>query len=113
MRALLNARPELEKCGCVHASADDSWGSGTTEAVVDVTVDTVVVHEVPWAERVGVVCKGAVLDALSGAGAVAAEAVDGVEDDGFGEGTGVEAFFPVAVWWISRVSSPPRLEKEA
>jgi hypothetical protein len=51
---------------------------------------------VPRAKRVGVVGEGARGDAPVGAGTVAAEAVDGVEEDGGGEFACVALLGPVA-----------------
>ena len=96
VRALLNARPRRRVVRHLHAVVDVGLRSHGAQRLVDLPVDAVVRDLVPRPERVRVVGKRPVVDAELGAGAVAAEAVGGVEDDGLFELAGVELLLPVA-----------------
>ena len=96
VRSPLDARPELQVGGHVHTPLDDGGLGRVAEEVRHVPVDAVVVDDVSGADGVGVVGEGPVVDALVGPRARAAEAEDGIEDDGLGEGACIKLFLPVS-----------------
>ena len=91
----LDAGPEVEPAGHGEAAVGIHGEGGEGDEVDDGPVDAMVVDEVARPERVGVVGEGPVLDAPRGAHAVAAEAVDGVQENRGGEGAGVQRLVPV------------------
>jgi hypothetical protein len=96
VRRGLDARPGGLEGGLGQAGVDVGLGRAVAGEIADLAVDAVLRDLVARAERVGVVGEGARGDAAVGAGAVAAEAVDGVEEDRRGEFACVALFGPVA-----------------
>jgi hypothetical protein len=101
MRLPLNTRPCRRKICLGQARIDIGLRRARAHDVVDAPVDTVAGDLVSWPEGVGVVGERARGDAPVGPGAVAAEAVGCVEEDGGAEGTCVELFVPVSDWEVS------------
>ena len=95
VRPSLDTRPKLQKCGHSHAPVDSGRCRRLAEGIADLPLDAVVVDEVPRADRVRVICKGAVLNALLLPHAVTPEAVHGVQQNGLGKGARVVGLLPV------------------
>lgn len=96
VRLALDAVPGRVEVVRGQAPVDLGLGGAAAHEVVDAAVDAVVRDLVPRPERVGVVGEGPRRDAPVGAGPVAAEAVDGVEEDRLAEVARVELLIPVS-----------------
>jgi hypothetical protein len=95
VRLALDAWPEGQKVGALHAGVDGGRRGALAHDVADASVDAMIRVIVARPDDVGVVRKGSVLDAALCAGAVAAEAVYRVEHDGFAVLACVELLLPV------------------
>ena len=113
VRAPLYARPKFQKCGCFHAPVDNGRGRCLAKGVADLPLDAVVVDEVPRTDRVRVIRKGAVLNALLCSHPVAPEAVHGVQQNGLGKGAHVVGLLPVPGLQRSVNQSPDNMEVRA
>lgn len=97
VRIPLDAWPGSREVGLPHTLVDYAGARSFAEVVVDGTRDAVLRVAVPRPHCQDDLSERAVLNAVVGAGAVAAEAVACVEDFGGREVAGVVRFVPVSV----------------